>query len=301
MSTVSGGYPNIFDPSNCSLISQLLPANAKKFLFDFMNGQAFRNPISQVAGLLKDQLGVDITRSDALANLSADLGNLNRQLKLVNDTLTKFLAHTNRLSGLDSDDIGPKLDQIIGVMSAYNSIKDLLKDPGQLLEDNFSNAFSSLNPKIVGPFFENFGQNMNEISRLLLEIENQAGGDVGQFAGQLRQLTDNILAIKNNMNAIMDSDNLAFAAALLFVEKYALGNSLISTVLTDPCFGAQLAKNLITNPDFSKGLDDIAKDNNVEIEGSPINLLDLIPSLNGSSGGGGGSGGTQPYGGMIIN
>lgn len=300
MSTVSGGYPNIFDPSNCSLISQLLPANAKKFLFDFMNGQAFRNPISQVAGLLKDQLGVDITRSEALANLSADLGNLNRQLKLVNDTLTKFLAHTNRLSGLDSDDIGPKLDQIIGVMSAYNSIKDLLKDPGQLLEDNFSNAFSSLNPKIVGPFFENFGQNMNEISRLLLEIENQAGGDVGQFAGQLRQLTDNILAIKNNMNAIMDSDNLAFAAALLFVEKYALGNSLISTVLTDPCFGAQLAKNLITNPDFSKGLDDIAKDNNVEIEGSPINLLDLIPSLNGSSGGGG-SGGTQPYGGMIIN
>lgn len=300
MSVVSGGYPNIFDPGNCSLISQLLPANAKKFLFDFMNGQAFRNPISQVAGLLKDQLGVDITRSDALANLSADLGNLNRQLKLVNDTLTKFLAHTNRLSGLDSDDIGPKLDQIIGVMSAYNSIKDLLKDPGQLLEDNFSNAFSSLNPKIVGPFFENFGQNMNEISRLLLEIENQAGGDVGQFAGQLRQLTDNILAIKNNMNAIMDSDNLAFAAALLFVEKYALGNSLISTVLTDPCFGAQLAKNLITNPDFSKGLDDIAKDNNVEIEGSPINLLDLIPSLNGSSGGGG-SGGTQPYGGMIIN
>lgn len=300
MSTVSGGYPNIFDPSNCSLISQLLPANAKKFLFDFMNGQAFRNPISQVAGLLKDQLGVDITRSAELANLSAELQTLNQRLNLVNDTLTKFLAHTNRLSGLDSDDLGPKLDQIIGVMSAYNSIKDLLKDPGQLLEDNFSNAFSSLNPKIVGPFFENFGQNMNEISRVLLEIENQAGGDVGQFAGQLRQLSDNILAIKNNMNAIMDSDNLAFAAALFFVEKYALGNSLISTVLGDPCFGAQLAKNLITTPEFSKGLDDIAKDNNVEIEGSPINMLDLIPSLNGSSGGGG-TGGTQPYGGMIIN
>lgn len=303
MSVVSGGYPNIFDPGNCSLISQLLPANAKKFLFDFMNGQAFRNPISQVAGLLKDQLGVDIARSDLLADLSVDLGILNNRLKLVNDTLTKFLAHTNRLSGLDSNDIGPKLDQIIGVMSAYNSIKDLLKDPGQLLEDNFSNAFSSLNPKIVGPFFENFGQNMNEISRLLLEIQNQTGGDdsdVGQFAGQLRQLSGNILAIKNNMDAIMNSDNSAFALALAFVERYALGNSLISTVLTDPCFGAQLAKNLITNPDFSKGLDDIAKENNVEIEGSPINLLDLIPSLNGSSGGGG-TGGTQPYGGMIIN
>lgn len=300
MSTVSGGYPNIFDPKNCSLISQLLPANAKKFLFDFMQGQAFRNPIAQVSGILKDQLGVNIGKISALGGLNADLNRLNGALRGVDAELSAFIAHTNRLSGLDSDDIGPKLDQIIGVMSAYNSIKDLLKDPGQLLEDNFSNAFSSLNPKIVGPFFENFGQNMNEISRLLLEIENQTDGDLGEFAGQLRQLTDNILSITNNMKTLIESDNSAFALALAFVERYALGNSLISTVLTDPCFGAQLAKNLITNPEASKGLDDIAKDNNVEIEGSPINLLDLIPSLNGSSGGGG-SGGTQPYGGMIIN
>ena len=300
MSVVSGGYPNIFDPGNCSLISQLLPANAKKFLFDFMNGQAFRNPISQVAGLLKDQLGVNINKISALGGLNADLNRLNSALRGVDGELSAFISHTNRLSGLDSDDIGPKLDQIIGVMSAYNSIKDLLKDPGQLLEDNFSNAFSSLNPKIVGPFFENFGQNMNEISRLLLEIENQTDGDLGEFAGQLRQLTNNILSITNNIRTLIESDNSAFALALAFVERYALGNSLISTVLTDPCFGAQLAKNLITNPDFSKGLDDIAKENNVEIEGSPINLLDLIPSLNGSSGGGG-TGGTQPYGGMIIN
>jgi hypothetical protein len=38
-------------------------------------------------------------------------------------------------------------------------------------------------------------------------------------------------------------------------------------------------KNLILNPDFSKSMDEIATENGVKIEGSPVNLLDHIPSL----------------------
>jgi hypothetical protein len=77
----------------------------------------------------------------------------------------------------------------------------------------------------------------------------------------------------------MDNDNAAFALALAAVERYALGNSIISSSLADPCFGAQLMKNLILNPDFSQGLDGIAKENGVKIEGSPVNLIDHVPSL----------------------
>jgi hypothetical protein len=168
-------------------------------------------------------------------------------------------------------------------MSTYNSIKDLLKDPEQLLEDNFSNAFSSLNPQIVGPFFDNFGQNMNNISAFLGEIEyqlNQGGAtDLGEFVGELRQLTDNVNALSNNITTLINNDNAAFTLALAAVERYALGNSIISTALLDPCFGGQLMKNLILNPDFSKSMDEIATENGVKIEGSPVNLLDHIPSL----------------------
>ena len=168
-------------------------------------------------------------------------------------------------------------------MSTYNSIKDLLKDPEQLLEDNFSNAFSSLNPQIVGPFFDNFGQNMNNISAFLGEIEyqlNQGGATgLGEFVGELRQLTDNVNALSNNITTLINNDNAAFTLALAAVERYALGNSIISTALLDPCFGGQLMKNLILNPDFSKSMDEIATENGVKIEGSPVNLLDHIPSL----------------------
>jgi hypothetical protein len=287
------GSPNIFDAANCSLISQLLPANAKKFLADFMDGNAFRNPIQQVGELLQGKIGDSLGQVSALQGLS-DLGqdltfalrDVNTVLNGVNGEMNAFLAHTNRLSGVDLGGDGgvlPRLDQIIGVMSSYNSIKDLLKNPGDLLEDNFSNAFSSLNPQITGPFFENFGANMNQLSTVLANIESQAalGGLSGlaESASQLRQLTNNLASIQSNIQNLINGDNNAFQLALAFVERYALGNSLISSALTDPCFGAQLAKNLILNPDFSKGLDDIATENGVKIEGSPVNLLDFVPGL----------------------
>lgn len=287
------GYPNIFDAANCSLISQLLPANAKKFLADFMDGNAFRNPIQQVGELLQGKLGELGNKADVLRGLS-DIGqetslalrDVNTALTGVNNEMNAFLAHTNRLSGVSiggDNGVLPRLDQIIGVMSSYNSIKDLLKNPGDLLEDNFSNAFSSLNPQITGPLFENFGSNMNQLSTVLANIETQAalGNLVGLavFTGQLRQLTNNLASIQSNIQSLINGDIDAFNVALAFVERYALGNSLISSALTDPCFGAQLAKNLILNPDFSKGLDDIAAENGVKIEGSPVNLLDFVPGL----------------------
>lgn len=279
---VSPNYPNIFDPGNCSLISQLLPASQKQFLFDFMNGNAFRNPVAQVTGLLQNKIGANLNTIAGITALSGDLAQLNAALTTANGELDAFLSHTNRLSGLSKDG-GASLDQILGVMSAYNSIKYLLKNSGDCLEDNFSRAFSSLNPQITGPFFENFGQNMNKISGVLAEIQNQLamGGatDLADLFGQLATLTANIGALTSNMKALIKGDNDAFALALAFVERYALGNSIISTVLTDPCFGAQLAKNLITNPTASQQLDGIAKESGVAVGGSPVNMLDSVPSL----------------------
>jgi hypothetical protein len=279
---VSPNYPNIFDPANCSLISQLLPATQKQFLFDFMNGNAFRNPIAQVTGLLQNKIGANLNTIAGITSLSGDLAGLNAALSNANGQMDAFAAHTNRLSGLSKDG-GASLDQILGVMSAYNSIKDLLKNSGDCLEDNFSRAFSSLDPQINGPFFENFGQNMNQISGVLSEIQNQLamGGatDLADLFGQLATLTANVSALTSNVQALMQGDNDAFALALAFIERYALGNSLISTALIDPCFGAQLIKNLITTPSASQQLDGIAKESGVVIDGSPVNMLNSVPSL----------------------
>lgn len=276
------GVPNIFDAGNCSLISQLLPADTKKFLSDFMQGNAFRNPVGQVVGLLQDKVGLNLNKIDGLGDFAGDLSDLNSALVRANRELAAFTAHTNRISGVaKGGNVLPSLDRIVGVMSAYNSIKDLLKNPGDLLEDNFSNAFSSLNPQIVGPFFENFGQNMLQISSLLDNLANQIGlgNDVGQTLSQLSQLARNLNSLNDTVQNLINGDIDAFSLALAFVERYALGNNIISTALVDPCFGAQLMKNLILTDDFSGTLDSVAKQNSIEIEGGPVNFLDFVPSL----------------------
>ena len=284
-------FANIFAASNCSLISQLLPPTMKKFLFDFMNGEAFRNPIAQVTGLLGDKIGSSIGRLEGLGTLNEDLRGLNTTLVNANKGLTDILAHTNRLSGLGSQQGLADLDQIIGVMSAYNSMRDLFRDPNQTLQDNFSNAFQSLNPNISGPFFENFGQNMNSIESLLSEIEFQiamGGGfgpdgsplaDLSSFVGQIRQLTGNVNGIVGNITQLIENDNTVYALALLAVEKFALGNSIISSVLADPCYGGQLLTNLVTQPSFSEGLASISNENGGKIQSSPLDFLDFTPSL----------------------
>jgi hypothetical protein len=288
------GYPSIFDASNCSLISQLIPPGPKKFLQEFMDGNLLRNPVQQVAELLQGDIGKSLGQLESIQALSSGFsgladaaGDLSDVLGRTNTELQAFIAHTNRLSGVDLGDpnsVLPRLDQIIGVMSTYNSIKDLLKDPGQKLEDNFSNAFSSLNPQITGPFFENFGQNMSQISSVLSNIEAQlaAGGltDLAEDVGKIRQLTDNLVQLESTMQSLINGDINAYNAALAFVERYALGNTIISSVLSDPCFGAQLVTNLITTEDASKALKDIANESGVKVENAPVNLLDYIPSLN---------------------
>lgn len=277
------GYPKIWDAANCSLISQLLPAGGKEFLADFMNGNALRNPIQQAAGILQGKIGAAFGQIQGLNGAVDGLGELNDALNSANSKLEALLRHTNRLSGKGIQDGLPTLDEIIGVMSTYNSIKDLFKDPGALLEDNFSNAFSSLNPQIIGPFFDNFGENMNSISSVLANIEAQlalgGAGDAAQFVGQLRQLTNNITSIVANIDTLIKSDNLAFALALTAVETFILGNSILSTSLIDPCFGAQLMKNLLLNPESADKLGAAAAENGAAISGTPVNLVDHTPSL----------------------
>ena len=290
---ILSNYPSIFDASNCTLISQLLPPGPKKFLNDFMTGNLFRNPVQQVTEALKDEIGKALSSSDSIADsdllegLTGAFGDLSEALNGVNTELSAYLRHTNRLSGVDLSPGGilPTVDRIIGVQQTYNSIKDLLKDPEERLQDNFSNAFSSINPQIVGPFFENFGQNMNQINSVLGEVEYQLsiGGATAaaEFVGDIRELTTNIISFESNIRTLIDGDINAYNLALAAVERYAIGNSLLSTALVDPCFGARLIKELITSPDASKTLDGIIQESSgvTGPPGVPIDLIDYIPSL----------------------
>lgn len=275
-------YQNIFAASNCSLISGLIPPGVKKFINAFMSGNLLRNPLGTVFGLLGDQVGQLI---DAVGILGAvegvNLNQLNQKLSTLNQDLQKFKKHTDVLSGLirDPDQGYATLDQIIGVMSAYNSMKDVLKDPGAKLEDNFSQAFSSLNPRFVGPFFENFSGNMNEIERLLGEISiiTDANGQqtvIGPIA-ELAALADNVGDLSASIEGFIEGDKATYLAAAAVLADYALANGLVSSMLSDPCFGGQVITNLITNPEARNDLTSIASSNGIDIQNSPVDFANL--------------------------
>ena len=277
---------SIFSAANCSVIAGLIPPGAKKFINDFMAGNLLRNPLTQIFDILGPELGGLIGQIQGLSAVTQDLEELNDNLDAMNDQLQKFQQHTNRLSGVLRDDPAYTLDQIIGVMSAYNSMKEVLKDPGETLQDNFTQGFSSLDPRIVGPFFDNFAANTYEIGRLLGEVGYQLSlgrgsntQELGALFSQLGQLSTNISELTTTMQGFENADKATYAAAAIALADYALANGLISSILTDPCYGGQLITNLITQPGASSQLSSLAAENGVAVEGSPVDFLSLIPSL----------------------
>ena len=277
---------SIFSAANCSVVAGLIPPGAKKFINDFMAGNLLRNPLTQVFDILGPELDDLIGKIGGLSGATEDLSELNRNLDAMNNKLGDFQRHTNRLSGVLRDDPAYTLDQIIGVMSAYNSMKEVLKDPGETLQDNFTQGFSSLDPRIVGPFFDNFAANTYEIGRLLGEVgyqlslsQGQNTQELGRLFSQLGELSTNISELTTTMQGFEDADKATYAAAAIALADYALANGLISSILTDPCYGGQLITNLITQPGASSQLSSLAAENGVTVEGSPVDFLSLIPSL----------------------
>lgn len=284
-------YENIFSATNCSLISGVIPPGIKKFVNGFMDGNLLRNPLTQVFSLVGDQVGTLLGRLEVLddiAGLQTDLQKLNTNLKELDQKLQDFKRHTNILSGVvrDPQQAYATVDQIIGVMSAYNSMKDVLKDPGAKLEDNFSNAFRSINPRIVGPFFENFSDNMNEIESLLDEITYQVdaagitslSAPVGALS-ELGNLAGNLGQLSNTMQGFINKDKATYIAAAAALADYALANGLVASVLSDPCFGGQVVMNLISNPQGRNDLMSIAKENGINIQNEAVDFSGLISGI----------------------
>jgi hypothetical protein len=278
---------DFFDTDNCNLFSQLIPEKQKRWLKDFVSGNLLRNPIEKASELIfKKFPGLDQKIGNLLgittpgSGLYQGLESMNKALEKANIQLVKFNQHASRLSGLTTQDGLASFQEIFGVMQAYNSIKHTLQDIEGVVEDNFSNAFSALKPNVSGPVLSNMYDNLDEITNLLDVIAAQlnAGGlvNTARFVKELANLTKNLQAITGNLETIINNDNGYFAMALAFVERYGLGNTLISSAIIDPCFGARIVRNYILQPNAAKSLDEIAIENGVNIEDSPVQVLDYL-------------------------
>jgi hypothetical protein len=274
---------DFFDTNNCNILSQLMPEEMKSYMRDFINGNLFMNPVGKAMEGINGLMGDNLSILDGLGGAIAGLDSLAADLSAVSLELQAFTDHTNRLSGISVDSVRANFATTFNIMAGFNAMVDTFKNADELLEDNFSKAFSSLDPNITGPFLKDISGNLGKINSVLKEIQRQcaiAGGPAGdacaKLVGSLSSIVNSLKSAAGNITGILNQDNAAFAVALAALERYALGNTLISSALQDPCFSGALAKNLIMNPEGALKLDDVAKKFGKDIPGSRPLLSDYI-------------------------
>jgi len=274
---------DFFDSYNCNILSQLMPEEMKSYMRDFINGNLFMNPVGKAMEKINGLMGDNLSIIEGLNSNLEGLESLAEDLTIISNELQAFTDHTNRLSGISVDSVKANFSTTFNVMAGFNAMVDTFKNSDELLEDNFNKAFSSLNPNIIGPFTKDITGNLGKINSVLKEIQRQcslAGGPAGdacnELVSSLSSITQSLQSSIANIKGIMDQDNAAFAVALAALERYALGNTLISSALQDPCFSGALAKNLIMNPEGAFKLDEVAKKFGKEIPGSRPLLADFF-------------------------
>lgn len=274
---------DFFDTNNCNILSQLMPEEMKSYMRDFINGNLFMNPVGKAMEGINSIMGDNLSIINGLGGTIAGLDSLATDLGKISAELQAFTDHTNRLSGISVGSVRKNFATTFNVMAGFNAMVDTFKNADELLEDNFSKAFSSLDPNITGPFLKDISGNLGKINSVLKEIQRQcgnAGGPAGdacvKLVGSLSSIVNSLQSASSNITGILNQDNAAFAVALAALERYALGNTLISSALQDPCFSGALAKNFIMNPQGSMKLDDVAKKFGKDIPGSRPLLSDYI-------------------------
>lgn len=274
---------DFFDTNNCNILSQLMPDEMKSYMRDFINGNLFQNPVGKAMEGINSLMGDNLSILDGLGGTIEGLDSLATDLGKISAELQAFTSHTNRLSGISVDSVRANFATTFNVMAGFNAMVDTFKNADELLEDNFSKAFSSLDPNITGPFLKDISGNLGKINSVLKEIQRQcgnAGGPAGdacvKLVGSLSSIVNSLQSASSNITGILNQDNAAFAVALAALERYALGNTLISSALQDPCFSGALAKNFIMNPEGALKLDDVAKKFGKDIPGSRPLLADYI-------------------------
>jgi len=255
-----------FPLNNCAILRQILPDTSIDFLTTVLRGEAFANPIANLAGSVRGKIGSALAKIGSLggANNSASwLAEMSSTLQSFNTQLVDFESRTNRMSGVITgfQDGQPDMGRILGIGSAYNSaLATLATKPQDILKDNFSHGFNSLKQEFginaitesdnaleaAGNFLAQFG---------LGTTDPGAGTPIEpnpfQFYSEANQILGNIRSIQQSIVNITSAEDAFLAGALAFLDKYALANTALNGVLTDPCQIGKVIKDLAASPDLT--------------------------------------------------
>lgn len=247
-------YPHITFSTNCGIPSISLSQEQKDLISTVMNDGAFKNPmvgkisesssmVNSLSSTLESYTG-DLDISALMVSIDALKGGVDADGIVNAGALANFKKHTNRLSGTDLSMDGNLFgfQGLQGIASSYNRIQETMKPPGGVVEDNYSQMFSSVLDS---------GQNMmGDISSILSNITGMFDG-MGNVDDELtEELIANTISdlggLTSNLTDSISADNLHLSVALDTVTKFGLG-MMVSGMGKDSCFGNTLLDNIATD------------------------------------------------------
>lgn len=256
-----------FPLNNCAILRQILPESSLDFMKTVLRGEAFANPIADLAGNVRGGIADALSKIGTLSSAGGApsyFSEMSSTLTAFQTTIIDFESRTNRMSGLITgyQDGEPDMGRILGLGSAYNSaLATLVTDPEELLKDNFSHGFNSLK--------QEFGVNAIQESNSALEA---AGNFLAQFGlsdtdppggasfidpnpfgfyGEAQEILGSIRTIQQSITNITNAEDAYLAGALAFLDQFALANTALSSVLADPCMAGKVIKDLVASPDLT--------------------------------------------------
>lgn len=254
-----------FPLNNCAILRQILPDSSIDFLTTVLRGEAFANPIANLAGNVRQKISEALSKISSLSSptegLPSWLTDVNNTISNFQSELVQFEARTNRMSGVISgfQDGQPDMGRILGIGSAYNSaLATLATRPQDILKDNFSHGFNSLKQEFgvnaITQADNAFDAYINFISEFAqgYDPNDPAGGNTINYLYQESQrFIGSINGIRQSIVNITSSEDAFLAGALAFLDQYALANTALNGVLADPCMIGKVIKDLAASPSLT--------------------------------------------------
>ena len=280
-----------FPLNNCAILRQILPETSLDFLKTVLRGEAFANPIADLAGNVRNNIGSALSKIGTLSNADSGgsfFGEMNDTLESLRGKLIEFEARTNRMSGVISgfEEGKPDLGRILGIGSAYNSaLATLASNPEDILKDNFSHGFNSLKQEFGINAIQESDSAITAAGNFLAQFGlgyNPGGGtepaftfvepNPFEFYNEAQQILGNVRSIQQSITNIENAEDAFLAGALAFLEDFALANTALSGVLTDPCMAGKII-GMIASGDLESLIPDIPEPTLPTLD----EILDNIP------------------------
>jgi len=238
-----------FPTEGCSISAATFTGQQKDLVQTVIDNNAFKNPINPsinktntaISNVSSALSGVQFPLLPEWVSLTSSLGSLTTNT-------SEYKTHSNRLSGKNLTAMGPDYEPgfagLYGIASSYNSVKETMEEKN---EDNFSQLFHS----ILGPSesaLSSVSDVMNNkiVDFIALNSGVTSGNYPEGFTSEAAALNAHVSSTSSQLTSFITQDNNYYSTAVNYLEKFSLGNMLMSGK-HDPCFGGKMIDFVVTD------------------------------------------------------